>query len=55
MNTIKNILAALLMIEALCAFIIMFNEHITEDVMCFMAFTVCVSSLLAFLLIKSKE
>lgn len=55
MKTLKLILATLLLAEAVCSFILLFNENNTEDMIWFLLATFNVSVILSFLLIKSAN
>jgi hypothetical protein len=54
MKTLKLILAALLLLEAVCAFICLFDVCNTEEMIWFLLATFNVSMILSFLLIKSE-
>ena len=54
MKTVKTIIAALLLVEAICAFACLFDVHNTEEMICFLLATFNVSMILSFLLIKSE-
>ena len=55
MKTLKLIIAALLLLEAICSFICLFDVHNTEDIIWFLLATFNVSMILSFLLIKSAN
>ena len=54
MKTFKLIIAALLLAEAVCSFICLFDVHNTESMIWFLLATFNVSMILSFLLIKSE-
>ena len=53
MKTFKLIIAALLLLEAICAFICLFDVHNTEQMIWFLIATFNVSAILSHLIIKS--
>ena len=55
MKTFKLIFAALLLLEAVCSFICLFDVYNTEGMIWFLLATFNVSSILSFLLIKSAS
>lgn len=55
MNFIKYNIAVLLLLLASCSFIELFDENNTVDIILFLLGTMWVSSILAFLLIKSVK
>jgi len=55
MKTFKLIFAALLLLEAVCSFICLFDVHNTEGMIWFLLATFNVSSILSFMLIKSAS
>ena len=54
MKTLKLILAALLLIDGVCAFICLFDVRNTEEMIWFLLATFNMSMILSFLLIKSE-
>jgi len=54
MKTLKLIIAVLLLVEAVCAFICLFDVHNTEEMIWFLLATFNMSMILSFLLIKSE-
>lgn len=52
MKTLKTIIAALLLLEAICSFICLFDVRNTEEMIWFLLATFNVSMILSFLLIK---
>jgi hypothetical protein len=54
MKNLKTIIATLLLIEAVCSFICLFDVHNTEGMIWFLLATFNVSMILSFLLIKSE-
>jgi hypothetical protein len=54
MKTIKLIIALLLLVEATCSFICLFDVRNTESMIVFLLATFNVSMILSFLLIKSE-
>jgi hypothetical protein len=55
MKTLKLFIAVLLLVEAVCAFICLFDVRNTEGMIWFLLATFNVSSILSFLLIKSAS
>lgn len=55
MNKIKAVIASLLLMLAVCSFIEAFNKYNTDTVIWFLLSTMCVSVILATLLIKSMR
>jgi hypothetical protein len=53
MNKFKAVIASLLLILAVCSFIEAFNKHNTDTVIWFLLSTMCMSVILATLLVKS--
>ena len=53
MKTLKTIIAALLLLEAICAFACLFDVRNTEEMIWFLLATFNMSMILSFLLIKS--
>jgi len=54
MKTLKLIIATLLLVEAICSFICLFDVHNTEEMIWFLLFTFNMSCIISFLLIKSE-
>lgn len=54
MKTLKLIIAALLLVEAICSFICLFDVHNTEEMIWFLLFTFNMSCIISFLLVKSE-
>jgi hypothetical protein len=54
MKTLKLIIAVLLFVEAICAFICLFDVCNTEEMIWFLLATFNMSMILSFLLIKSE-
>ena len=53
MKTFKLIIAALLLLEAICAFACLFDVRNTEEMIWFLLATFNVSAILSFVLIKN--
>lgn len=54
MKTLKLIIVVLLFVEAICAFICLFDVRNTEEMIWFLLATFNMSMILSFLLIKSE-
>ena len=54
MKTLKLIIAVLLFVEAICAFICLFDVRNTEEMIWFLLATFNMSMILSFLMIKSE-
>lgn len=53
MKTMKKIIATLLLLEAICSFICLFDTDNTEQIIWFLLATFNMSVILSFMLIKS--
>jgi hypothetical protein len=54
MKALKLIITALLLIEAVCSFVLLFNTNNTEDMNWFLLITFNMSLILSVLLVKSE-
>jgi hypothetical protein len=55
MKTLKLTIAALLLLEAICSFVLLFNINNTENMIWFLLGTFNVSMILSLLLVKSAN